>query len=41
VPPQLSLLVEKPPSGPEWVHEIKLDGFRMVARIDTGQAARV
>src|SRR6478752_373052 len=37
VPPQLSQLVEKPPSGPEWVHEIKLDGFRMAARIDNGR----
>jgi bifunctional non-homologous end joining protein LigD len=26
VPPQLSQPVEKPPSGPQWVHEIKLDG---------------
>jgi ATP-dependent DNA ligase len=31
VPPQLSLPIEKPPSGPQWVHEIKLDGFRMAA----------
>lgn len=38
VPPQLSQLVEKPPSGPQWVHEIKLDGFRMAARIDNGRA---
>jgi bifunctional non-homologous end joining protein LigD len=30
-------LVEKPPSGPQWVHEIKLDGFRMAARIDNGR----
>jgi DNA ligase D-like protein (predicted ligase) len=37
VPPQLSQLVEKPPSGPQWVHEIKLDGFRMAARIDNGR----
>jgi bifunctional non-homologous end joining protein LigD len=36
VPPQLSQLVEKPPSGPQWVHEIKLDGYRMAARIDNG-----
>jgi bifunctional non-homologous end joining protein LigD len=35
VPPQLSQLVEKPPSGPQWAHEIKLDGFRMAARLDT------
>jgi DNA ligase D-like protein (predicted ligase) len=37
VPPQLSQPVEKPPSGPQWVHEIKLDGFRMGARIDNGR----
>jgi DNA ligase D-like protein (predicted ligase) len=37
VPPQLSQPVETPPSGPQWVHEIKLDGFRMAARIDNGQ----
>ena len=38
VPPQLSQPVEKPPSGPQWVHEIKLDGFRMAARINSGRA---
>src|ERR1700735_3408030 len=37
VPPQLSQPVEKPPSGPQWVHEIKLDGYRMAARIDNGR----
>ena len=37
VPPQLSQPVETPPSGPRWVHEIKLDGFRMAARIDNGR----
>jgi len=40
VPPQLSQPVEKPPSGPQWVHEIKLDGFRMAAhRQWSGSAA--
>ncbi len=34
IPPQLSQPVEKPPSGPQWIHEIKLDGFR----IDHGRA---
>src|ERR1700722_1565985 len=34
--PQLSQPVEKPPSGPQWLHEIKLDGYRMAARIDNG-----
>ena len=38
IPPQLSQPVEKPPSGPRWLHEIKLDGFRMAARIDHGRA---
>ena len=38
MPPQLSQPVEEPPSGPQWVHEIKLDGYRMAARIDNGRA---
>jgi bifunctional non-homologous end joining protein LigD len=37
VAPQLSKLVEKAPTGPQWVHEIKFDGFRMAARIERGQ----
>src|SRR5271154_6978486 len=37
IPPQLSQPVEKPPSGPQWLHEIKLDGYRMAARIDNGR----
>jgi bifunctional non-homologous end joining protein LigD len=37
IPPQLSQPVEKPPSGPQWLHEIKLDGFRMAARLDHGR----
>jgi ATP-dependent DNA ligase len=37
IPPQLSQPAEKPPSGPQWLHEIKLDGFRMAARIDNGR----
>ena len=37
VTPQLSQSVEKPPSGPQWLHEIKLDGYRMAARIDNGR----
>jgi bifunctional non-homologous end joining protein LigD len=37
VPPELSQPVEKPPAGPQRVHEIKLDGFRMAARIDNGR----
>ena len=36
VPFQLSDPVPKPPSGPQWVHEIKLDGYGMAARLDNG-----
>src|SRR5271170_6858368 len=38
IPPQLTQLVEKAPSGPQWLHEIKLDGFRMAARVERGHA---
>ena len=37
IQPQLSKLVEKPPTGPNWVHEIKFDGFRMAARLNRGK----
>jgi ATP-dependent DNA ligase len=37
VPPQLSPPVEKPPSGAQWLHEIKLDGYRIAARIENGR----
>ena len=36
IPPQLCQPVETAPSGPRWLHEIKLDGFRMSARIERG-----
>ncbi|MHB1485045.1 MAG: DNA ligase D [Saccharofermentanales bacterium] len=31
--PQMATLVNKIPSGDEWTYEIKLDGYRMMARI--------
>jgi bifunctional non-homologous end joining protein LigD len=37
IPPELCQLVGKTPSGPQWLYEIKLDGFRMAARIDKGR----
>src|SRR5205809_5399707 len=37
VKPQLAVLVKKAPAGPDWVHEIKLDGYRMHARLDAGR----
>lgn len=36
VKPQLTKLVDHPPEGPEWLHEIKYDGYRMHARLDRG-----
>jgi len=34
--PQLASLAIKPPVGESWVHEIKFDGYRLIARIDRG-----
>jgi ATP-dependent DNA ligase len=36
IEPQLCKLVETAPGGPEWVHEVKFDGYKMAARIDRG-----
>jgi integrase len=36
VPPQLARPVEKPPTGPQWVHEIKLDDYRMATFVRPG-----
>jgi DNA ligase D-like protein (predicted ligase) len=37
IKPQLAALAEKAPDGPDWLHEIKLDGYRMHARLDAGR----
>jgi bifunctional non-homologous end joining protein LigD len=34
VPPQLATPVARPPNGEAWVHEIKLDGYRIYCRRD-------
>jgi len=36
VPPCLATLTDAPPEGDDWVHEIKLDGYRLQARITDG-----
>jgi bifunctional non-homologous end joining protein LigD len=38
VAPQLATLVDRPPDGAGWVHEIKFDGYRLLARIADGHA---
>jgi bifunctional non-homologous end joining protein LigD len=37
VEPQLASPVAAPPTGAGWVHEVKFDGYRLVARIDRGR----
>jgi hypothetical protein len=32
-------LADRPPSGPGWLHEIKFDGYRVIARKDGEQVA--
>lgn len=35
--PQLATAVSEAPAGPGWLHEIKLDGYRLGCRIDHGR----
>ncbi len=35
--PQMATAVARPPSGADWIHEIKYDGYRVLARIENGQ----
>jgi bifunctional non-homologous end joining protein LigD len=37
VPPQLATLVDRAPPGDAWVHEMKFDGYRVLARLDHGR----
>src|SRR4029453_4496055 len=39
VEPQLCASVETPPSGANWCHEIKFDGYRVQLRVENGDAA--
>src|SRR5262245_64385718 len=38
IDPQLATLVSTPPAGRDWVHEIKLDGYRLLLRVERGRA---
>jgi bifunctional non-homologous end joining protein LigD len=33
VAPQLAFLEDRPPDGPNWIHEIKYDGYRVLAAV--------
>jgi bifunctional non-homologous end joining protein LigD len=37
IEPQLASLAGHPPPGDAWVHEIKFDGYRLLARVDRGR----
>jgi bifunctional non-homologous end joining protein LigD len=37
VSPQLATLVDKPPAGDEWFHELKFDGYRLLCHVDGRQ----
>jgi bifunctional non-homologous end joining protein LigD len=37
IEPSLALLTNTPPTGTQWVHEIKFDGYRIQSRIDEGE----
>ncbi len=39
IAPQLATLVDDPPSGDDWFHELKFDGYRLICRIDSGKVA--
>lgn len=38
VAPQLCTLVDRPPAGNGWCHEIKFDGYRVQLRVEDGEA---
>jgi bifunctional non-homologous end joining protein LigD len=37
VSPQLATLVDKPPSGDQWIHELKFDGYRLLCHLNRGK----
>jgi bifunctional non-homologous end joining protein LigD len=37
VPPQLAVLASSPPTGDDWLHEIKYDGYRAIAAVGGGR----
>jgi len=39
IEPELCKLAERPPTGPGWAHEIKLDGYRLQLRVENHRAA--
>jgi bifunctional non-homologous end joining protein LigD len=40
IEPQLATLVDRAPPGPDWVYEVKFDGYRMLAAVE-GKSAKL
>jgi bifunctional non-homologous end joining protein LigD len=38
IEPQLATLVDRAPTGDDWLHELKYDGYRILARLQSGRA---
>ena len=41
IEPQLATLSTEAPSGEQWVHEIKFDGYRVICRVERGKATLI
>jgi ATP-dependent DNA ligase len=41
IKPCLATLVDEAPASDDWLHEIKIDGYRILARIEDGQVRLV
>src|SRR5205085_1194363 len=39
IEPELATLVSDAPAGDDWLHEIKLDGYRILARLEGGRVS--
>lgn len=39
IAPELATLSKEPPTGDEWAHEVKLDGYRILVRVDEEEVA--
>ncbi len=37
IAPQSAILVDEPPPGDDWIHEIKFDGYRMLCHLSQGR----
>ncbi|HEX2830154.1 MAG TPA: DNA ligase D [Burkholderiales bacterium] len=41
IEPELATLVKDAPAGDQWLHELKLDGYRMLCRVEDGEVRMI